>query len=336
MHSGRFDALIPTHEQAWLFAAGRHLMPERNLPVAPLAAYDSVASKIAFASTLDDLGLPQPAWRPVHAESELAVLGYPVWVKAAHSTAGRGVALAHNQSEAIEAWRDLSQHGQVMIQMPAAGSYAQVQGVFEHGRLVGAAASALIATGAGGSAAARISVDHPKAIEALRVLGSHLSWHGGIALDYFHVNGEPAFIECNPRTVEPGNAAKAGVNLPELLIRLVTGPPLTTNVELTSPGVRTRSTMAIALGSAERIGTRRAVLAALASAVGGRGEMRGSEEVLTPIVRDPFSIAPAVFAVSSVLANPVSVRRLAQSAVDAYGVTTEAVETARLASRDPE
>ncbi|MBO0851097.1 MAG: hypothetical protein J2P20_16665, partial [Pseudonocardia sp.] len=36
MSTGEYDALLPTHEQAWLFAAGRHLLPENTpLAVAP-------------------------------------------------------------------------------------------------------------------------------------------------------------------------------------------------------------------------------------------------------------------------------------------------------------
>ena len=65
-----------------------------------------------------------------------------------------------------------------------------------------------------GAAAARLSTDHPAAREHAARLGEHLRWHGGMTLDYFHVHGQPQFIECNPRTVEPGNAARAGVNLP--------------------------------------------------------------------------------------------------------------------------
>jgi hypothetical protein len=38
-----------------------------------------------------------------------------------------------------------------------------------------------------------------------------------------HEDGEPVFIECNPRTVEPGNAAASGVNLPLLSIALAAG-----------------------------------------------------------------------------------------------------------------
>ena len=40
------------------------------------------------------------------------------------------------------------------------------------------------------------------------------NWHGGMTLDYLHENGTPQYIECNPRTVEPGNApAPSGVKI---------------------------------------------------------------------------------------------------------------------------
>jgi len=34
-----------------------------------------------------------------------------------------------------------------------------------------------------------------------------LDWHGGLTIDYLHVDGHPRLVEGNPRTVEPGNAA---------------------------------------------------------------------------------------------------------------------------------
>ena len=45
MTSGEYDALLPTHEQAWLFSAGRHLMRQR-VEVADIASFDRVESKI--------------------------------------------------------------------------------------------------------------------------------------------------------------------------------------------------------------------------------------------------------------------------------------------------
>ena len=61
MAGGRFDVLLPTHEQAWLFAAGRRLLaPGAPVAVAAAAAFSRVARKIAFAQLLNELSLPQP------------------------------------------------------------------------------------------------------------------------------------------------------------------------------------------------------------------------------------------------------------------------------------
>lgn len=331
MATGRFAALLPTHEQAWLFAAGRRFLPRSAVAVADIAAFDQVASKLAFARLLDELGLPQPRWREVHAPGELGALGYPVWLKAAYSTAGRGVRLARDLDAAVAAWSELSAGKMpVMIQQSASGIYAQVQGIFDRGRLIAAAVSEQLATGAGGSAAARLSVDHPIAVAALERLGGNLSWHGGIALDYLHRDGEPSFIECNPRTVEPGNAAAAGVDLPHLMIELTSGgrdlPP---GVQVTRPGVRTRSAMAMALGAAERRNTRRAVLGAVFSAALSRPPLGSSTEVLTPVLRDPLSVIPFAVTVGSVLLRPASAAGLARGAVSAYQITAEAVNRVR-------
>jgi hypothetical protein len=159
--------------------------------------------------------------------------------------------------------------------------------------LVAAAASEQLAIGAGGSAAARLSVAHPLAVDALSRLGTHLSWHGGLDLDYFHRDGVPQFIECNPRITD-GNAAAAGVDLPRLMIALTTGRgALPDAPAIAQPGVRTRSTMAIAIGAAETVGTRRAIVAALARALTRRAPFQGSGEVLTPIIADPPSVIPS-------------------------------------------
>ncbi|MCI1749322.1 MAG: carbamoyl-phosphate-synthetase [Acidipropionibacterium sp.] len=335
MATGRFDALLPTHEQAWLFAAGRDLLPHASMAVASLDAFDRVQSKIAFAALMDSLGLPQPAWHPVDAEQDLAALGFPVWVKAAFSTAGRGVAYASNLDEARSIWHRFTSGAPtlVMVQAPAPGRYAQVQGLFDRGLLIAAGVSEQLVAGAGGSAAARLSVDHPEAVEAIAALGGHLGWHGGLTLDYLHADGHPSFIECNPRTIEPGNAFAAGVNLPVLATDLATGGELPIEPRITRPGVRTRSTMAIALGAAERRRTRRAILASVRDAIGRRPPLRDSREMLTPVLADPPSLIPFSVAVGSVLARPAMVNSLATRTVGSYAVTPQAVD--RLRRRRP-
>ena len=49
--SGRYRALLATHEQAWLLAAGREHLPHVSgrLAVAEVSAFEQVQSKIAFA-----------------------------------------------------------------------------------------------------------------------------------------------------------------------------------------------------------------------------------------------------------------------------------------------
>ena len=330
MASGRFVALLPTHEQASLFAVGWELMPNAPVAVAAAESFGRVESKLAFARSLDQVGLPQPGWHRVEQEDDLDALGFPVWVKAAFSTAGRGVRRPRDHAQAFEAWREFSAEGlgEVTVQVSATGSYGQAQGLFDQGRLVAAAASERLAVGAGGSAAARLSVAHPLAVDALSRLGAHLNWHGGLDLDCFHRDGVPQFIECNPRITEPGNAAAAGVDLPGLMITLTTGgDALPDSPAIARPGVRTRSTMAMAIGAAETVGTRRAIVAALARAVTCRPPLQGSTEVLTPIIADPPSVIPLLVATGTVLAAPANVARLARDTVDAYGVTPDAIRT---------
>jgi len=330
MTSGEYDALLPTHEQAWLFSAGRHLMRHR-VEVADIAAFDRVESKIEFARLLDDLRLPQPAWRLVENEDDLSGLDFPVWLKAEFSTAGRGVVHVPSRDETAAALASLTPRGRVMAQAPAPGRYAQVQGLFRRGRLLAAAASELLATGVGGSAAARVSVHHPEAVTALERLGAFLSWHGGLGLDYFHEDGRPCFIECNPRISEPANAAAAGVDLPALMIGLADDAPPSGEPVVAQAGVRTRSTLAIGLGAAETAGTRRGVAKTVARALLGRSPRTPAREVLTPVLEDPPSLVPFVVALAPVLARPAAVRRMAARTVADYSITPEAV--ARVSTR---
>ena len=328
--AGRCIALLATHEQAWLLAAGERYLPHARgrLAVAGAGAFERVQSKISFAALCDELGIPQPAWHEVGCEADLDRVGYPVWVKAAYSTAGRGVRRAATRAEAVSAWRALGGTGtagdpvKVMVQAPAAGAYRQVAALFDRGRLIAAACSQRIGPGAGGSAAARLSVADPGAVDAVVRLGRELEWHGGLTCDYFSDGGgRRLFIECNPRTTEPGNAAAAGVDLPSLTIALATGGPLPRAPLIARAGVRTRSTMALALGAAETRGTRRAVVGALGRALCGRGPLRGSREVLTPVLRDPPGLVPALAAVGAVLVRPGAVADLAGDAVGAYAIT---------------
>lgn len=330
--AGEYEAVLATHEQAWLFAAGRHLLPaDAPIAVAPAEAFDRVAGKVEFAGLCDELGIPQPRWW--RCDERPTQVPYPHWVKASYGTAGRTVRLVDTAEQERQAVRELSQDGGlVMGQAPAAGQYGQVQVLFENGRLVAGHTSVAIGTGAGGSAAARLSVDHPAAREYAARLGAHLRWHGGLTLDYFHVDGQPQFIECNPRTTEPGNAARAGVDLPRLTIALSRGGPLPDQPVIGRPGVRTRSALALAIGAAEHSGSRAAVLGALGHCALRRGEPGRAAEVVTPLVQDPLSVVPLTAVALLLLASPSRAAALTAGSVRSYSVNPAVVAQVRAAA----
>lgn len=318
----RIDVVLPTHEQAWLLATARPLWAAGvRVAVAEAAAFERVQSKIAFAGLLEQLGLPQPKWRLVDSASDLADVSFPYWLKAAFSTAGQGVREvvdARSRDAALSAL--LGADMPVMVQQPAAGHYGQVQGLFDRGRLVAVHTSVQTGAGMGGSAAARLSVDHGTAREHIAVVGEALAWHGGLTLDYLHEDGSPQYIECNPRTVEPGNAAASGVNIPELQVRLTLGQELPGSACVGRPGVRTHGTIALLLGSASRGGSRRSLLGNIRDAVVRRGLYADSIEQLTPVLRDPPSLAPAGFVAARLLVSPGQAAGITETAVVNYSI----------------
>jgi hypothetical protein len=172
-------------------------------------------------------------------------------------------------------------------------------------------------------------VDHPQPRADIEKLGAHLGWHGGLTLDYLHHNGIPQYIEANARTVEPGNPAASGVNLPALTIAISRGDSLPATPVIGRPGVRTHSSLALMLGAAERTGSRAAALHALMAGLGRRGGLRDSREVLTPLPADPLSLVPVLVVASQLLVRPGRAQALATGAVRDYAVPPAAVDIIR-------
>lgn len=327
----RIDVLLPTHEQTWLFAAARPQLSGVPVMVADIADFDRVQSKVEFARLLDELSLPQPEWRLINSEPELAGVSFPYWLKTPFSTAGRGVRLVIDEPSRAAAAAELLGRpgGPAMAQRPAVGEYGQVQGLFDRGRLVAVHTSVQIGTGIGPSAAARLSVDHPLPRAHIAQLGDVLSWHGGLTLDYLHRGGVPQYIECNPRTVEPGNATASGVNVQQLQVRLTLGQGLPSRPVVGRAGVRTHGALALILGAAAYEQSRRAVMAQVAHAVFGRGCYRDSAEQLTPVTRDPPSAVALAFVTAQAIGSPARASRLASQAVGRYSITPEAIASVR-------
>ena len=113
---GGFDALLPTHEQAWLFAVARdRLPPGAPVALAPAESFARVQSKVAFACLLDELGAPQPRWWPVEDDTVPGQIPCPYFLKAAFSTAGQGVRQVRTPAEHARALTDLQASGQELI-----------------------------------------------------------------------------------------------------------------------------------------------------------------------------------------------------------------------------
>ncbi|MDR0360997.1 MAG: carbamoyl-phosphate-synthetase [bacterium] len=329
------EVVLPTHEQAWLLAVTRPLLsPQVRVAVATAPAFERVQSKVAFVRLLDELALPQPDWWLVHDVRDLAGLSYPYWLKTAFSTAGRGVREVVDDLSRDAALNALRGDSPLLAQAPAPGQYGQVQGLFDHGRLVAVHTSVQRGVGMGGSAAARLSVDHPAPREHIRVLGEALRWHGGLTLDYLHRDGSPQYIECNPRTVEPGNAAASGVNLPDLQARLTAGEELPT-LTVGRSGVPTHGAIALLLGAAGRGGSRTLLLGEVSDAVRGRELHASSQEQLTPVRRDPPSLAAAAFVTARLLVSPGQAADIADRAVTRYSIGPATVAEAARAAGAP-
>jgi hypothetical protein len=329
LEKGMFDVLLPTHEQAWLLAAaGAGLRTGAGVAISAPEAFARVQSKIAFARLLDEVGLPQPRWDRIDCVEALAGKQPPFYLKAPYSTAGSGVCLVKSAEAAVAAFRELVQASggpPLMWQAVATGDYAQVQGLFDHGRLVACHTSMQTAVGIGPSAAGRVSVDHPPAREDIAKVGRYLAWHGGLTLDYLFRDGARRYIECNPRTVEPANAAASGVDLPGLQLALSRGahPPAAPPGRR---GVRTHGLLAIILGTGAYVGTRRAVLRNIAEILLRRKAFNGSHEGLTPVARDFPSIVPLLAVAAQALMAPRSVVGLSRTSIGRYTVTRKAIE----------
>ncbi len=87
------DAVIPVHEQAYLFAAARQKLPAGvGIALADFAAFEQVQSKARLAALLTQLKVTQPDTEIIRSADDFAAnRPYPFFVKAAFGTASAGV-----------------------------------------------------------------------------------------------------------------------------------------------------------------------------------------------------------------------------------------------------
>lgn len=333
-----YDVLLPIHENAYLFAkAYDQLSTLTHIPVASYEAFERVQSKAEFMRLLEELDLPHP--RTKYALSVGDVLNctnFPMYVKALFGTAGIGTWLVRNATElkdvAMRLEREHSVEGRVnaIIQDVVPGTLCVAQAVFDHGCLLALHMYEQRKFGVGGSASARIAVDHPTVREHMRRIGTHLHWHGSLMIDYLYdaTRSEVAYIEANPRPGETMNATECGVNLVEILVKIATEEEIAP-ISSQRIGTLSHSGIAVLLGIAERSGSRLAIIKELVKMMFHLGDYKHSKEDLTPIIKDWPSLVPMLVVFFTLIMRPSYVRVLASKTVNRYSLGARAVSIIR-------
>jgi predicted ATP-grasp superfamily ATP-dependent carboligase len=319
--TGRFDVLLPTHEQGFLFARVQQRLEGRiGLALPGFESYRTAHSKAGFSRLLDQLALPQPPTRIVKSPQVLReAIRFPAVVKTSVGTASRGIWFVRNADDLEDALRDLAASDEVLVQDLVAGTTEKAQSVFCRGRMLGFHAYRQVVPGVGGGEAIKQSVRRPQLRGCVEAIGQALDWHGALSVDYImpHDATTPLLIDCNPRLVEPMNACRSGVDLVDLLLHLSLGETPAALAE-SREGVLTHLAMQALLGSASRGGTRRDIIRECAQLAAASGPYAGSSEELTPVRLDWISAVPLAVTVGILLASPASAIKLARGGFGAH------------------
>jgi len=159
------------------------------MAVPDFTVLDQTMHKAHFARLLDEIQLPQPAYKIVRTEEELLPHNeFPCWIKLDFCTAGQGVRLVKSQQDLEiiaeqlqrEAW--LGESREIIVQQHAEGFKRGAAGVFRKGELLAFHACQNRSIGVGGSSNAKLTVHDPEMKELMRAFGAHLNWHGAMCL----------------------------------------------------------------------------------------------------------------------------------------------------------
>ena len=322
---GKFDVLLPTHEQGFLFARAKPRIEGRaGFALPGFENYRTAHSKAGFSRLLDRLGVPQPPTQIVTSAQQLRdAIRFPAVVKTSVGTASRGIWFIRHADDLETALHDLvSSDGfadEVLVQAFAAGTTEKAQSVFCHGRMIGFHAYRQVMAGVGGGEAIKQSVRRPVVRAHLEGVGQALDWHGALSIDYIMPDdgSSPLLIDCNPRLVEPMNAFRAGVDLVGLLLRISRGETPAAVPE-GREGVLTHLAMQALLGCAARGGTRFDILKECRRLAAVSGPYAGSSEELTPLQPDWISGLPLAITAALLLASPKSAVKLARGGFGAH------------------
>ena len=172
----RFDVLLPTHEQGFLFARCAERLEDRaGFALPSFESYRTAHSKAGFSRLLDRLDLPQPPTRIVASASDARRHAF----SRRHQDLGRHREPRHlvraQRGELESALRDLGASGafadEVLVQDLIAGTTEKAQSVFCRGQLIGFHAYRQVAAGVGGGEAIKQSVSRPQVRAYLEKIG---------------------------------------------------------------------------------------------------------------------------------------------------------------------
>jgi predicted ATP-grasp superfamily ATP-dependent carboligase len=334
LSSRRFDVLLPTHEQGFLFARARQRLEGRvGVALPAFESYRTAHGKAGFSRLLGRLNLPQPPTRIVtSAEALRDAIRFPAVVKTSIGTASRGVWFVRNADGLESALRELDSSeafaDEVLVQDLIAGTTEKAQSVFCQGRLIGFHAYRQVAAGVGGGEAIKESVSRPQVRASLEKVGEQLAWHGGLSVDYLLPDdgAAPLLIDCNPRLVEPMNAYRAGSDLVELLLRVSQGETPAALPE-SRAGVLTHLAIQALLGCGSRGGTRRDIMRECWRLTTASGPYAESCEELTPVRLDWLSAVPVLMTAAFLLASPTSAIKLARGGFGAHLLDLKSIRT---------
>jgi glutathione synthase/RimK-type ligase-like ATP-grasp enzyme len=330
------DALLPVHEQAYLFAAARERLPSRlGIALADFEAFEQVQSKAGLADLLARLGVPQPATTVVRSAGELAAArDFPFFVKAAFGNASTGVWKVkdeHQRDALLSRFERNNAFAEgLLVQAAISGALERTQAVFDRGRLVACHIYRQVAEGPSGGDVLKLSVVSAEVRKIVEKIGHALHWHGALSFDYIRDDATktPRFIDANPRLVEPMNAWLSGVDLPGALLQLSLGqtPPVQADGRA---GVSTRLGLMGLLDAARRRQRRRDVLLEICRLATSTGRYRGTREELVPLWTDPYVVIPLAAVITRLLYAPETAARFSQGAVTAYSLTPQAIHRLR-------
>ena len=334
--AGRFDVLLPIHEQGFLFARVRErLLPHVAVALPSFESYERAHSKTGFSRLLSELDLPQPPTRFVANAGELAAVDrFPAVVKLAIGTASRGTWVVRNAAELQDTIKEIESvdgfADAVVVQEFVEGAVEHAQAVFADGLLIAMHAYRRIVLGAGGGEAIKESVRNDTVRAQVAKIGEHLRWHGAISFDYIvpEQGGVLLYIDCNPRLVEPMSAKLAGLDLADVLVRVSCGD-VPSDVPESRAGVRTHIAIQALLGCALRDRSRLRLIQECWDLLAKKGPYADSREELTPVRADWPSAVPVTITALWLLATPEAAHYLPKKGWGSHLLTPQSVRIIR-------